>query len=160
MNQTREATERDIPALIQLQKELIAFERQFDIGIRDDALYYPADELRGLIHHAHGNVIVIETGDGLVACGLGKIVPGAGWDAYDKKGYIGMVYVSPNQRGRGLGRRVIDALLSWFASQNIKDVHLNVYPDNAAAIALYKSYGFTPHLAYYRKLDRARDAFD
>jgi tRNA threonylcarbamoyl adenosine modification protein YeaZ/ribosomal-protein-alanine acetyltransferase len=58
--------------------------------------------------------------------------------------------VDPAYQGRGIGRRLLDELLN-FAGGAV--VHLEVRTDNAAAIALYRSVGFTQvglRRRYYR----------
>jgi [ribosomal protein S18]-alanine N-acetyltransferase len=58
--------------------------------------------------------------------------------------------VDPAYQGRGIGRRLLDELLN-FARNAV--VHLEVRTDNAAAIGLYRSVGFTEvglRRRYYR----------
>jgi [ribosomal protein S18]-alanine N-acetyltransferase len=58
--------------------------------------------------------------------------------------------VDPAYQGRGIGRRLLDELLK-FAGDAV--VHLEVRTDNAAAIGLYRSVGFTEvglRRRYYR----------
>ena len=50
----------------------------------------------------------------------------------------------PQAQGRGLGRELIDWLLSRLAGLGAQGVHLGVDPRNAAAIAFYERLGFTP----------------
>jgi [ribosomal protein S18]-alanine N-acetyltransferase len=63
---------------------------------------------------------------------------------------IHTVGVDPAYQGRGIGRRMLDELLS-IAADSV--VHLEVRTDNATAIALYRSVGFTEvglRKRYYR----------
>ena len=58
--------------------------------------------------------------------------------------------VDPAYQGRGIGRRLLDELLN-FAGDAV--VHLEVRTDNAAALGLYRSVGFTEvglRRRYYR----------
>ncbi|MBO0866735.1 MAG: ribosomal protein S18-alanine N-acetyltransferase [Mycobacterium sp.] len=58
--------------------------------------------------------------------------------------------VDPAYQGRGIGRRLLSELLDYAAGGV---VHLEVRTDNAAAIALYRSVGFTEvgvRRRYYR----------
>ncbi len=63
---------------------------------------------------------------------------------------IHTIGVDPAYQGRGIGRRMLDELLN-IAADSV--VHLEVRTDNAPAIALYRSVGFTEvglRKRYYR----------
>ena len=63
---------------------------------------------------------------------------------------IHTIGVDPAYQGRGIGRRMLDELLK-IAADSV--VHLEVRTDNATAIALYRSAGFTEvglRKRYYR----------
>jgi ribosomal-protein-alanine N-acetyltransferase len=63
---------------------------------------------------------------------------------------IHTIGVDPAYQGRGIGRRMLDALLT-IAADSV--VHLEVRTDNDTAIALYRSVGFTEvglRKRYYR----------
>jgi ribosomal-protein-alanine N-acetyltransferase len=63
---------------------------------------------------------------------------------------IHTIGVDPAYQGRGIGRRILDELLN-IAADSV--VHLEVRTDNAPAIALYRSVGFTEvglRKRYYR----------
>ena len=63
---------------------------------------------------------------------------------------IHTIGVDPAYQGRGIGRRMLDALLN-IAADSV--VHLEVRTDNEPAIALYRSVGFTEvglRKRYYR----------
>jgi putative acetyltransferase len=54
---------------------------------------------------------------------------------------LGM-FVTAEHRGRGIGTALMDAAMRWAATFGIERVELSVYPDNAAARALYRRFGF------------------
>ena len=56
----------------------------------------------------------------------------------------------PDQRGRGLGRRLVGALLAAGRAEGAEWAILNVDAANAPALALYRGLGFTAfgHYAY------------
>ncbi|HWF70464.1 MAG TPA: ribosomal protein S18-alanine N-acetyltransferase [Mycobacterium sp.] len=62
--------------------------------------------------------------------------------------------VDPAYQGRGIGRRLLDELLNFAAGAV---VHLEVRTDNAPAIALYRSVGFT-HAGLRRRYYRVSGA--
>lgn len=61
----------------------------------------------------------------------------------DGEGEFYVVGVSPARQGQGLGRELMNAGLARLASRGIRMAHLYVEGDNAAALALYTSLGFT-----------------
>jgi len=59
---------------------------------------------------------------------------------------IGNVYVRRDRRGRGLSRRTTAAVIN--ALKGIETIGLNVRADNAPAIRVYESLGFTLHCPF------------
>jgi len=57
------------------------------------------------------------------------------------RGDIWGVYVAPDARGTGVGRRVMEHILEH-ARTRVLQVHLAVTATNAAAVALYDRLGF------------------
>ncbi|MFZ1991586.1 MAG: GNAT family N-acetyltransferase [Alphaproteobacteria bacterium] len=70
------------------------------------------------------------------------------------RGTFGMG-VSAQHRGKGIGSRLLEACLAHARKINLAKVELTVYTNNAAAIALYRKYGFTEVGVRrdYRRLD-------
>jgi ribosomal protein S18 acetylase RimI-like enzyme len=52
------------------------------------------------------------------------------------------IAVAADERGRGVGRRLMERALAWATRVGIEKVVLSVYPHNDAAIGLYRSFGF------------------
>ncbi len=55
---------------------------------------------------------------------------------------LGML-VDESERGKGVGRALLERLFSWAASRGIPHVSLLVFPHNERALRLYRSTGFT-----------------
>lgn len=55
---------------------------------------------------------------------------------------LGMV-VAAAHRGRGIGRALLASALGWARANGKAALVLRVFPDNAAALALYRSAGFS-----------------
>jgi phosphinothricin acetyltransferase len=83
----------------------------------------------------------------LVAVQYGRIV---GWAALSptssRECYAGVaehsVYVAGPMRGRGVGRKLMDALLASADAGGIWTIQTNVFPENAATVALHERVGF------------------
>ena len=58
-------------------------------------------------------------------------------------GDVQTMAVRPDRQGRGLGRRLLDALLAEADRRGCAEVFLEVRPDNAPARTLYAARGFT-----------------
>jgi RimJ/RimL family protein N-acetyltransferase len=50
--------------------------------------------------------------------------------------------VAADQRGRGVGTSLMKAAIDWARACGMHKLILSVWPHNAAAIALYRKYGF------------------
>jgi ribosomal-protein-alanine N-acetyltransferase len=57
-------------------------------------------------------------------------------------GQILSIAVSPEVRGKSIGRSLLQACLTHFTEQEIRRVKLEVRPDNKAALTIYEKEGF------------------
>jgi ribosomal protein S18 acetylase RimI-like enzyme len=78
----------------------------------------------------------------LVATAGGELVGGL-WIIPSRFGYgdIGML-VAREWRGRGVGSALVEAAIGWARGHGLHKLTLQVFPHNAAAIALYRKFGF------------------
>ena len=60
-----------------------------------------------------------------------------------KDGWIGLLYVKPEQRGSGIGRALLDEMKRYFQSKNCDTLRLKVLSGNQPAMAFYEKYGLT-----------------
>ena len=58
--------------------------------------------------------------------------------------FIYDIEINEANRGRGLGRALLEAAESWCVEHGIAMLRLNVFSFNTTAIQLYESAGFTP----------------
>ena len=89
-----------------------------------------------------GDRVLVGRIDGVpVACGAVRALePGIG--------EIKRMYVVPDQRGRGLGRRLLEALEAEAAAMGFARLRLDTGERQAAAIELYRSAGYRPIAPY------------
>jgi GNAT superfamily N-acetyltransferase len=86
---------------------------------------------------------VVECSAGIVAGGglqLRTLVPRPGYVAGEPEGLIVSMWTEPAFRRRGLGRRVLEAMLAWAAERGIGRLTLHASDDGRP---LYSLYGFT-----------------
>jgi ribosomal-protein-alanine N-acetyltransferase len=74
--------------------------------------------------------------------GSGRVVGYAGLARYPDEAYVQNIAVVAQAQGRGLGARLLDALLAEAASDGLTVVGLEVRADNDAAQRLYRRRGF------------------
>lgn len=70
------------------------------------------------------------------------------------EGEIERVAVHPLLRGRGFGRKLMEAMVEYASSQGVTDMTLDVRVNNQRAINLYESCGFVKEAVrkdYYRE---------
>ncbi|MFZ1022834.1 MAG: GNAT family N-acetyltransferase [Thermoplasmata archaeon] len=73
----------------------------------------------------------------------GRLVGMAGVFTDNGEYHVWGMWVSPELRRRGLGRKLLDRVLSWVQSANPnREVGLDVNPSQTVAVHLYESRGF------------------
>ena len=72
----------------------------------------------------------------MTSCFLDEEVPHAAW--------LVQMWVEPESRGLGLGRRLVEAAADWARARGVTRLKTSVSEGNAAAEALYEAVGFHP----------------
>ena len=60
----------------------------------------------------------------------------------DRHSYVLLLYVDPAHRRRGLATALLDQAETWARQRGDRQIGLQVFPDNAAAMALYRQRGY------------------
>ena len=121
----RGVTEDDLPGLVRVDRE----------AFPEDP--YPYFVLRQLFDLHGDRLLVLDDGKSL----HGYVLFVTASDGY--RSWIVSLGVTRDQRGRGLGRRLMLEVLRRLRAENVREVRLTVEPANAAAIMLYRSLGFS-----------------
>lgn len=89
----------------------------------------------------------INVEDQLVAFGLGVL----------QNGYFGLydIVTVPAYRRQGLGRTIVEALISWAWAHSAHTAYLQVMLNNPPALALYEQIGFQPAYHYWYRQPHA-----
>ncbi len=87
--------------------------------------------------------LAIESGNPLLVLDDdGEVVGALGLRATNARGVLSLgMWILPSHRGRGGGRMLVDAALATRPADTHK-IELEVWPDNEAAIGLYRAMGF------------------
>jgi ribosomal protein S18 acetylase RimI-like enzyme len=108
----------------------------------DDARAKPDEEWRDLAARGAAgetDLVVVVDGDGSF-----RGMAAAFLEREGRSAHVWGMWVDPGLRGRGLARRLIDALDAWAVSAGAARLRLHATEPNTAARRLYESAGFTP----------------
>lgn len=102
---------------------------------KDGTFFLPAQVAEGIYFgiRAHGRLVAV-AGTHLV-------------NRVESAAAIGNVFCRPENRGQGLGSRVISAVVAALVGEGMQTIGLNVSPDNPAA-NLYRRLGFRDACEY------------
>ena len=131
----------DLDILLTFEQGVIEAERPFDATIRNgDTHYY---DIVHMIEAPNVELLVAETEGELIGSGYARIESSKVYLKHARHSYMGFMYVKPGHRGKGVNKMIIDALKQWSVTQNVTELRLQVYYDNAPAIKAYQKVGFT-----------------
>jgi ribosomal protein S18 acetylase RimI-like enzyme len=74
-----------------------------------------------------------------IAAPLGYAILGVAYEA----AYLQRLVVAPEHRGRRIAATLVVAGITWARASGARRMLVNTEPDNSAALALYRSLGFT-----------------
>jgi len=97
--------------------------------------------------------LVAESGDEVV--GFAALSPTSHRAVYAGVAEV-MVYVAEDVRGRGVGRRLLDALVARAEEAGVWTLQAGIFPENRASIAIHAAVGFRV-LGTRERLGRAAD---
>lgn len=134
----RPATEADVPRLIELIKELATYERE------PDAVKITADQLAKVLLGSDPKVYaLVAEQDGQVAGMAIYFLNFSTWEG--KLGiYLEDLYVSPDSRGGGLGKALLQSLAAIAVARDYGRFEWAVLDWNQPAIDFYRSLGAVP----------------
>ena len=95
----------------------------------------PVDDLHRAMTGTASTVLAVVEHDALLATAM------VGHDGH--RGWMYYLAVTPAQRGRGLGRRLVQASETWVRARGIPKLQLMVRTDNASVTAFYTRLGYT-----------------
>jgi putative acetyltransferase len=143
----RPARPSDVPGIIALvtavaeERDSIGVEPGFDVAERQSRILTSIEETT--------SCVLVAAVDNTVVGNLGIQV-----QPRQTLGSLRMM-VAREYRRQGIGARLLDASLRWACESGLHKVDLGVWPHNAAAIALYRSRGFTIEGRLRRQYRRA-----
>jgi GNAT superfamily N-acetyltransferase len=146
----RPAEPSDLDLLLDFEQAMIEAERPYDDTIRTgpNVRYY---DLESLIAASDAEVVVAELDSEIIGSGYARIEAAEPYLNHSKHSYLGFMYVIPEHRGRGVNKKIVEALEAWSLSQGVTEMQLEVYADNVGAIKAYEKSGYSGLLLTMRK---------
>ena len=138
----------DLETLLKFEQGVVAAERPLDSFLGAGELFYY--NIPALITGENTLFIVATVADELVGCGYVKIEESNQYHKNPKHGYIGFIYVKPAFRGKKISSLVLENLKKWAKEKSLKELRLDVYSNNSAAIKPYERFGFKKSLVNMR----------
>ena len=150
----RKARKQDFPEIIELHLYLVKHlcecrpERYQFIPEESD---YFQEKLSKSLEGANGAVFVAEENGGVVGYGWGTIKSYPPMVRGDVYGELKEVVVALDYQGKGLGRKLAEALLGFFEKRGVKHFELVVDSENKKALSVWQKLGFKEQLMTFRK---------
>jgi ribosomal protein S18 acetylase RimI-like enzyme len=150
LTSVRRATPDDAAVLARL---LHAFDEEYDEEVPPVEVL--EERFRLLIQE--GEVTALLAGDGPDGFAQLRFRPSVYADSLDA--YLEELYVSPDRRGEGIGRALLEAAMQTARERGAGHIDLGTSEDDVAARSLYESAGFTnreggpagPVMLYYER---------
>jgi GNAT superfamily N-acetyltransferase len=148
----RAAASDDVPLLARI--EVRAGERFREVGLDAIADDDPPPDAELLAHVHDGTAWVVELDGQVVGYAVASVV--------DDEGHLDQVSLVPEVAGRGLGRALVEQVLTWSAGRGFDAVTLTTFRDVEWNGPLYRHLGFVdldegslePELAAVRQQER------
>jgi ribosomal protein S18 acetylase RimI-like enzyme len=103
-------------------------------------------QLSGRLRAAGSRALVAEHArDGVIGVIYGRVATNASY-LPQRTGVVDQLYVEPEHRRRGVGRRLMAALCGFFEQEQVDDVSLRYVVGNEEAAAFWTALGFTPRI--------------
>jgi len=144
----RSAVPDDLPILLRFEQGIILAERPYDHTLKPDPISYY--DVGALIEDPSAEVAVAELDGHLIGSGYARRKASRHYLTPSEHAFIGFLYVDPQHRGKGVNKLVLDHLFAWAKANDLPEVHLTVYPENASAVRAYEKAGFDAYLLEMR----------
>jgi ribosomal protein S18 acetylase RimI-like enzyme len=142
------ANESHIPGIIDAWEEFARFHEPYDprYPLIDNVREGYREYLTGLLTAENTSVLVALDENkvvGYVIAGIRKSSPAFKRERY---GHIEEMAVTAPYRRKGVGSKLLEAVMAWFCSEKLDMVELSVAARNPAGYAFWKKHGFKDYL--------------
>ena len=144
----REAVERDVPAMVELWKELMDFHKERDQVFTRTATGYEGwiDFITGHISNENSCVLAAECDDQIVGHCLAFITENPPVITTKCYGLFQELAITANHRRCGAGEELVKEMLKWFRDRDIERIEVKVSVHNELSTAFWRKMGFSTYL--------------
>lgn len=150
----RRATAADREAIGRLWQEMMDYHSTLDrdvFALAEDALSCWLEWLDTILPDENRIVLVAEADGQPVGYIHGTVGETPPVYAQRKHGSIVEISVTSGWRQRGVGGKLVAALLDWFGARGLTEVRLGRSARNPLATAFWRKMGFEPHMVQMRR---------
>ncbi|HIR39714.1 MAG TPA: GNAT family N-acetyltransferase [Candidatus Coproplasma stercoripullorum] len=150
----RKAENRDIPAIINLLKQVNEVHAKARPDLFKLATKYSAEEVKGLISGESTPIFVADEGGKVLGYAMCKLIVHSGESIMQdmKSLYIDDICVDEGARGRHVGTEIYSHVLAFAKDIGCYNITLNVWACNPEAEAFYKKLGLVPQKTTMEKI--------
>lgn len=145
--QIRRATTRDIKEILPVWGQLADYHTELDSSFAPSR-HWPREYgayLRTLMSRDDAIAVVAKEGTEVVGYAVGRITMLPSFFENRHRGYVHDVFVKEEYRRRGIGRRLVEEVLTWFRRHDVALVELTVAVNNNA-IPFWQRLGFQTYM--------------
>jgi len=152
---TRLAKEEDFKGIVKLHMQLISQLKEchpsmYDFKKSGEQTRYK-NRLKEYKEDENSLILVYEGDDQIVGYIVGKVVVYPGFNKHLVGGEITEVAVSPRHRKKGIAKKLIEQLGSFFKLKNVEVLEAWVDLKNKRALAVWERLGFNKELVIMKK---------
>lgn len=144
----REAKIEDLDVLLKFEQGIVEAERPMNPTLKEGEIHYY--DLAALVRSPLASVMVAEINGVVSGSGYALEKEAKDYLKHERYAYLGFMYVVPEHRGKGVNKKILEALLEWARSRDLTEIRLEVYNENLPAIGAYEKAGFERHLLEMR----------
>lgn len=144
----RQATEQDIPCIVELGMELLDYHRELDpfFSRKADAEKSYAEFVKGNIASEDACVVVAQVGAEIVGYCQARVSKYPPVMEVERFAEILDCFVREHLRSQGIGRRLAGCVRDWCRSKELERIEVRHSTKNPGAGNFWKKMGFEPYL--------------
>ena len=144
----RKALPSDVAWLAAFEQGIIDAERPFDARLRAEGVRYY--DLPSMLVDESVEVALAVNDSNPIGCGFARLEKAKSFLRHLDEAYLGLMFVDPAFRGRGINQQILDHLIHWCRGNGVLELRLEVYDGNRGARNAYEKAGFSPNLVEMR----------